>query len=47
MPTAWAGLEPPCWLKFQYMDDAVGHLRSNGREISDEHLVRRYSASTS
>ena len=24
----------------QYMDDAVGHLRSNGREISDEHLAR-------
>jgi TnpA family transposase len=24
----------------QYMDDAVGHLRRGGREISDEHLAR-------
>lgn len=24
----------------QYMDDAVNHLRNNGREISDEHLAR-------
>jgi hypothetical protein len=24
----------------QYMDDAIGHLRRSGREISDEHLAR-------
>ena len=24
----------------QYMDDAVSHLRRNGREINDEHLAR-------
>jgi TnpA family transposase len=24
----------------QYMDDAVGHLRNNGRQLSDEHLAR-------
>ena len=24
----------------QYMDDAVNHLRRNGREINDEHLAR-------